>query len=64
MQLFRYYAKRLLKIAKANNVRVRMIGERSRFAPDIVEGIDSLERGDQGQYRPYLCDRRQLREPG
>ena len=32
MQLFRYYAKRLLKIAKANNVRVRMIGERSRFA--------------------------------
>ena len=44
MQLFRYYAKRLLKIAKANNVRVRMIGERSRFAPDIVEGIDSLER--------------------
>ena len=40
MQLFRYYAKRLLKIAKANNVRVRMIGERSRFAPDIVEGID------------------------
>ena len=44
MQLFRYYTKRLLKIAKANNVRVRMIGERSRFAPDIVEGIDSLER--------------------
>ena len=44
MQLFRYYTKRLLKIAKANNVRVRMIGERRRFAPDIVEGIDSLER--------------------
>lgn len=43
MQLFRYYMKRLLKIAKVNNVRVKMIGERSRFAPDIVEGINCLE---------------------
>lgn len=43
MQLFRYYAKRLLKIANENNVRVKMIGERSRFAPDIIEGINSLE---------------------
>lgn len=43
MQLFRYYTKRLLKIATESNVRVRMIGERSRFAPDIVEGINTLE---------------------
>lgn len=43
MQLFRYYMKRLLKIAKVNNVRVKMIGERSRFALDIVEGINRLE---------------------
>ena len=43
MQLFRYYMKRLLKIAKANNVRVRMIGERSRFDDDIIEGINRLE---------------------
>lgn len=43
MQLFRFYTKRLLKIAKEQNVRVRMIGERSRFAPDIVEGINRLE---------------------
>lgn len=43
MQLFRYYTKRLLKIAVESNVRVRMIGERSRFAPDIVEGINTLE---------------------
>lgn len=43
MQLFRYYAKRLLKIANENNVRVRMIGERSRFAPDIVDAINALE---------------------
>lgn len=43
MQLFRYYAKRLLKIATESNVRVRMIGEKSRFAPDIVEAIIRLE---------------------
>lgn len=44
MQLFRFYMVRLLKIAKANNVRVKMIGERSRFDKDIIEGIDRLER--------------------
>ena len=43
MQLFRYYTKRLLKIAVENNIRVKMIGERSRFAADIVEGINRLE---------------------
>ncbi len=43
MQLFRYYTKRLLKIAAENNVRVKMIGERNRFPQDIVEGINSLE---------------------
>ena len=44
MQLFRYYMVRLLKIATANNVRVRMIGDRSRFDHDIIEGINRLER--------------------
>lgn len=43
MQLFRYYMVRLLKIAKANNVQVKMIGERSRFDQDIIEGINRLE---------------------
>ena len=43
MQLFRYYMKRLLKVAVKNNVRVRMIGEKSRFAPDIIQGIEALE---------------------
>jgi undecaprenyl diphosphate synthase len=43
MQLFRYYAKRLLKIAKSNNVRVKMIGERNRFAKDLIEAINRLE---------------------
>ena len=44
MQLFRFYAKRLLGIARTNNVRVRMIGERSRFAPDLVAAIGRLEQ--------------------
>lgn len=43
MQLFRYYMKRLLKVAVENNVRVKMIGDRSRFAPDIIEGLNRLE---------------------
>ena len=43
MQLFRFYLKRLLKIAKKNNVRVKMIGDRTRFDSDIIEGINRLE---------------------
>ena len=43
MQLFRFYAKRLLKVAKERNVRIIMIGERSRFEPDLVEAINRLE---------------------
>lgn len=43
MQLFRHYAKRLLKVAAEHGVRVRMIGERNRFAPDLVEAINRLE---------------------
>ena len=44
MQLFRYYMVRLLKVASANNVRVRMIGDRSRFDRDIIDGIGRLEK--------------------
>ena len=43
MQLFRFYLKRLLKIAKKNNVRVKMIGDSTRFDSDIIEGINRLE---------------------
>ncbi len=43
MQLFRYYMKRLLKVAKKNNVRVKMIGDKRRFAQDIIDGINALE---------------------
>jgi undecaprenyl diphosphate synthase len=44
MKLFRYYMVKLITVANQHNVRARMIGERSRFAPDIREGIDRLER--------------------
>lgn len=43
MQLFRYYMVRLLDVAKKNNVRVRMIGDRRRFPEDIRAGVDRLE---------------------
>lgn len=43
MQLFRYYASRLQKRAAENNVRIRMIGDRSRFPKDIIESINALE---------------------
>lgn len=43
MQLFRYYMKRLLRVATKNNVRVKVIGERSRFDADIIEGLNKLE---------------------
>ena len=43
MQLFRYYMVRLLKVAGANNVRVKMIGDRTRFDADIIEGLNRLE---------------------
>ena len=43
MQLFRHYLKRLLRMAKANNVRVLAIGDLSRFAPDIVSGFLNME---------------------
>ena len=43
MDLFRYYMVRLLKIAKAQNVRVKSIGDRTRFAKDSIEGINRLE---------------------
>ena len=44
MQLFRFYMVRLLKIASANNVRVKMIGDRTRFDQYIIDGINRLER--------------------
>jgi len=51
MQLFRFYAKRLLKVARERNVKIVMIGERSRFAPDLVEAINRLESETAGNTR-------------
>lgn len=42
MQLFRFYMKKLIKVANDNNVRVKMIGDESRFDSDIIEGIHKL----------------------
>lgn len=42
MKLFRFYMVKLVKVANDHNVRVRMIGDKSRFDPDIIEGIDRL----------------------
>ncbi len=43
MKLFRIYMKRLMGIAKENNVRVKSIGDRRRFPEDIASGLDDLE---------------------
>ena len=43
MRLFRIYIKKLLKVALEKNVKVVMIGERSRFAPDLIAGLNELE---------------------
>ncbi len=48
MDLFRYYAGRLLKRALENNVRIRMIGARERFPADIVSSINELEEKTAG----------------
>ena len=42
MNLFRLYMKKLKEVANNNNVLVKMIGDKSRFAADIIEGIDKL----------------------
>lgn len=43
MQLFRQYMKRLLKVAAEHDVKVVVIGERTRFAQDIIDGLNLLE---------------------
>ena len=43
MVLMGFYIKKLLKVAEEENVRVKIIGERSRFAPDLVKGLNKLE---------------------
>jgi len=43
MKIFRSYLKKCLKIAERNQICMRVIGEKSAFAPDIRESIRRLE---------------------
>ena len=43
MGLLRNYLKNCIKRAKKNNMCVRVLGDKSRLAPDIVKSIDELE---------------------
>ena len=44
MNLFRIYLKKLIGIAKEEDCRCLMFGDKSRFAPDLIAGIDQLTR--------------------
>ena len=50
MTLFRYYMKRLRVIAREHDTVVRMIGDRSRFDPDIIEMMNCLEEETKGNH--------------
>ena len=43
MNLFREYLVNSLAKCMKNNVRARIIGEKSKFSPDIIEAINNLE---------------------
>lgn len=43
MNLLRSYMKDCIKISKKNNMRVRIIGDKTRLATDIQESIQALE---------------------
>ena len=49
MNLLKSYLNNCQKIAKKNNMRVRVIGDTSRLAPDIQESIQRLEEFSRGQ---------------
>jgi len=48
MQLFKLYMVKLLKVTKDNNVKAKMIGDRTRFDSEIIKGINKLEHETQG----------------
>ncbi len=63
MQLFRFYAKRLLAMAEKNNIRVRMIGEEKPVCTGYRRGDQRSGRKDEREYRNDLRDRRKLWKP-
>ena len=42
MKLLRFYMVKLIDVANKNNVKAVMIGDESRFEPDIIKGIKKL----------------------
>ena len=48
MALFRQYLKKIVKVAMDNNVRVKFIGEQSRFDKDLREGVMDVEKTTEG----------------
>ena len=43
MKLFRSYLKQCIKISKKNNMRMKVIGDITAFAPDIQQSVRELE---------------------
>ena len=43
MKLFRSYLKKCIKISKKNNMRMKVIGDITAFAPDIQKSVRELE---------------------
>ena len=54
MNLFRRYLKRCIKSAHKNQMRVRIIGDPTRLAPDIREGIRTLEKESENYDRMFF----------
>ncbi len=54
MTLFRIYIKRLHKVALEKNVRVRVIGERSRFDEDLIRAMDEIEADTRDNHKMDL----------
>lgn len=48
MRLLRFYMVKLIDVANRNNVKALMIGDKSRFEKDIIEGINRLEQATAG----------------
>lgn len=54
MNLLRSYMKDCIKISKKNNMRVRIIGDKSRLASDIQESIAALEEASKDNTGLYF----------
>jgi undecaprenyl diphosphate synthase len=61
MNLLRTYMRTSLQKCAKNNVRIRVLGDRSKLDEDLIEAIDDLERDTKKQHRTSVPDRNQLR---